>query len=656
MADVDVKIGATIDDLTSGIASAKSAVDGLASSFNQIAGLIGVAFTVDAIKDFIVSMEELGVQTERTAAMLGITVEQASTLNAISTLTGGSSDLLARAMERLAFNMQQAAAGGLRQQDAFRQLGISYKDANGQLLPLDTMLGKIADRFATAPDGPAKTAVAITLFSRAGAEMIPFLDRGAKGLKELGDAAQDTGVILDKATTTQLEAAHQKTVLMSDSVKGLGIVLMKEMIPSLNEANDWITKHIERLAAWERENQVLRSILQFLSQDIAPPSVRVRLLAEAAAFDVLKTSMSGVAAQMKTLTDDWADFDQKMTGGPAAQPKMTPILPPTDQKAANDALKQLMENVQSSMKVDNDFYEQQVSHIETAAKIFGFTEQEKTQMLISAVNARLATEIGGIDEALKHVAAGSNEYKKLTDMEVEARAQAEKQKSKFIDQELVEEQKQFQTVADDLAGAFNSQLRGILAGTTTWAQAMRNILGDMVIKMIEQFVKMGAEWAAQQAFMLVTQNTTQAAMAASQATAQTVGLPARIAAFGSTITADAAEVFAGVFANLAPALGPAAAAPAAASQAVVLAQLANVPKFDIGTNYVPQDMLAIVHQGEAITPAEFNPAAGGVPPSGGGIQFHFNGPVIGNQAWINSMIPQLSRALQSFQAVNPSAN
>jgi len=37
----------------------------------------------------------------------------------------------------------------------------------------------------------------------------------------------------------------------------------------------------------------------------------------------------------------------------------------------------------------------------------------------------------------------------------------------------------------------------------------------------------------------------------------------------------------------------------------------SLPKFDVGTNYVPRDMAAIVHEGEAIVPRAFNPAANG---------------------------------------------
>lgn len=37
-----------------------------------------------------------------------------------------------------------------------------------------------------------------------------------------------------------------------------------------------------------------------------------------------------------------------------------------------------------------------------------------------------------------------------------------------------------------------------------------------------------------------------------------------------------------------------------------------IPKLDTGTNYVPQDMLAYLHEGEAVVPKKYNPAAAGL--------------------------------------------
>jgi hypothetical protein len=42
---------------------------------------------------------------------------------------------------------------------------------------------------------------------------------------------------------------------------------------------------------------------------------------------------------------------------------------------------------------------------------------------------------------------------------------------------------------------------------------------------------------------------------------------------------------------------------------------AGIPRFAIGTNFVPRDMLAQIHEGEAIVPRAYNPAAGGQAPA-----------------------------------------
>jgi hypothetical protein len=36
----------------------------------------------------------------------------------------------------------------------------------------------------------------------------------------------------------------------------------------------------------------------------------------------------------------------------------------------------------------------------------------------------------------------------------------------------------------------------------------------------------------------------------------------------------------------------------------------KVPSFDVGTDYIPRDTLAMVHEGERITPKAFNPTIG----------------------------------------------
>jgi phage-related protein len=73
----------------------------------------------------------------------------------------------------------------------------------------------------------------------------------------------------------------------------------------------------------------------------------------------------------------------------------------------------------------------------------------------------------------------------------------------------------------------------------------------------------------------------------------------------------------------------------------------NIPKLNIGTNFVPQDMLSFIHQGEMVVPKAFNPYAGGKNLFGGGYNQTVNiySPTPLNPSEIARKTKQASRQL-----------
>ncbi len=132
----------------------------------------------------------------------------------------------------------------------------------------------------------------------------------------------------------------------------------------------------------------------------------------------------------------------------------------------------------------------------------------------------------------------------------------------------------------------------------------------------------------------------------------------------SLIKGTLGPIFAGMTANLAPTQGPAAPAEAAGITAAVDAAAIGMSKLDTGAWEIPNTMTAQLHTGEMVVPAEpaaalrnyaqGNGSSAAPGAGGGGPVFHFNGPVIGTQAFVNSMIPQIAKALQQYGNRNPS--
>ena len=167
--------------------------------------------------------------------------------------------------------------------------------------------------------------------------------------------------------------------------------------------------------------------------------------------------------------------------------------------------------------------------------------------------------------------------------------------------------KAWDSATKEINAAFESQISGLLHGTTSWRQALQNVLATLT----EDIVKFFANWALKAvenaALQIAANNQLTSGIVASlglqqaaQAAASTTGIATTIANVVRAVTIDAGQTFAGVAAFLSPVMGPAALGPVAAAQAAVLAA---VPSADIGMWSVPQDMLTMVHHNELIMPS-----------------------------------------------------
>jgi len=206
MATNDVKIVLTAEDKTAGpfgavknnlaglASQAKDAVNGvgaLGAAFGVLGGVAAGAISVSALKGAVDMLDMLDDLSEKT----GIATESLAAGAYAGEVVGTPIEALATGVRKLSINMSAAAGGGKEQAAAFQAIGVAFKNLDGSLRGSDAVLGDIAEKFATFRDGPEKAALAIELFGKSGADMIPLLNKGSAGMEELRTEAERLGVV-----------------------------------------------------------------------------------------------------------------------------------------------------------------------------------------------------------------------------------------------------------------------------------------------------------------------------------------------------------------------------------------------------------------------------------------------------------------------------
>ncbi|WP_157014898.1 phage tail tape measure protein [Mesorhizobium xinjiangense] len=167
------------------------------------------------------------------AQKIGIPIEELSKLKYAADLSGVSLSGLSTGVRRLSQNMNDAAHGVGEGAEAFEQLGINVLGADGKLKSSSQILAEIADRFEKMPDGAEKTALAMDLMGRSGADLIPLLNGGSAALNSLLLEAKAFGLEISQKTGKAAEIFNDNLARMSYALQGVTLSLTAALAPAL---------------------------------------------------------------------------------------------------------------------------------------------------------------------------------------------------------------------------------------------------------------------------------------------------------------------------------------------------------------------------------------------------------------------------------------
>lgn len=406
-------VGAAFNKIGSSAASALEHVTkfagggGLGLMAGAAAGAVAAVLAVDAaFVGIAIHATENANKMYEMSQKTGIAVETLSAFSAVGKIFGVDAESMGKALEKMNKSVFAAATAGETAKNAYTRLGIAIKDTDGAIRPTSDILLDVADKFSKMPNGVAKTALAMQIFGKAGAEMIPFLNEGKDGIKEYTEAASKMGAVLSEQAAASAHQFQKDLALVKLGVEGVENKIMTALVPSLNVVAD------QFVAALEEPDSAFNTLLTIII-DITKAVLTVGETVWAV-FQLIGASVGSQIAVFATAGETLAKISQKLLhldfsgAETAAKEGMAAVVAEVKSGAAQSA--QIWKDYTSSVgkiwnppppkeekkvkKGDNDADENQKQEEAAAKQILEITlARYKSQ----SAAARLYYEQGSID-------------------------------------------------------------------------------------------------------------------------------------------------------------------------------------------------------------------------------------------------------------------
>lgn len=253
---------------------------------------IGVIASAGVFSAMVKSAIDAADAMAKASQATGVAIDTLSELTYAAQMSGVESDKLNTALIALSRNITDAASGTGAARDAFAALGISVTDTEGNIRSSADVLRDISQAFSGMEDGAQKTALAVDIFGRSGADLIPLLNGGADGLARMAEEARALGLVMDEDTSAAAERFNDALSRLSAVKRGLVMEIVRKMVPAM----DAMAESVDTASG---KTSVLREVAE-----IAAAGLKLLISAAVgvgAAFKGAGHAIGGVLAVLKEL-------------------------------------------------------------------------------------------------------------------------------------------------------------------------------------------------------------------------------------------------------------------------------------------------------------------------------------------------------------------
>ncbi|TIE20989.1 hypothetical protein DI041_04065 [Stenotrophomonas maltophilia] len=212
---------------------------GIVAGFTAIGSVIGGALaafaSVDAAITGLSNAINAADRIDELSARFSISTETLSGWGYAAKMTGSDLESLVGIIPKFSKNIADASKAGSDADKTFKALGISVKDQAGNLRSFEDLLPEVQNRFAGISNETTKTALAMQLFGKSGAEFLEFLSLGADGMRSMEERARSLGIVIDSDTAGAAAEFNDRLDDLRAATQGWFTQLASELLPTLTD-------------------------------------------------------------------------------------------------------------------------------------------------------------------------------------------------------------------------------------------------------------------------------------------------------------------------------------------------------------------------------------------------------------------------------------
>ena len=228
-------------------------------------------FTIQGVKVMAAAVTSAATALTKMAVDAG---KAADNINTLSKITGiGTKELqefqyasdvidvsvetLAGSMKKITSSISSASTGSGKAYEAFNQLGVSFKNADGTLRNSNDVFNDTIKALGGVANETERDALAMQLFGKSATELNPLIEGGADTLAEMSQRANELGLILSQDTLDGANAFNDALDKIKANGKGLFTVIGSEIAsnfaPQLESVNGYFEGIIQNLTGAMKE-------------------------------------------------------------------------------------------------------------------------------------------------------------------------------------------------------------------------------------------------------------------------------------------------------------------------------------------------------------------------------------------------------------------